>query len=344
MSKRKSTDTAKLPRHVYRRKDRNCYIYKPSIGNGKQAKPVRLCSLDAPISEVWEAYESLNQSTDDTLRWLLDTYNTSETNKENTLGTQQQHEMYRNRLVSITGARGTQFGDLPLKSINRRMIRKYLDIAEHKVGANRQIQYMKAAWNWGSQRYKQVPEANPCAGVKLNKETARTRYVEDWEYQLVQDIILKTTRSPYLAVMMEIAYLCRARCSEVRNLKESDIQGDTLRLVRGKGSTGELTRISPRLREALDQASTLYPDARIPSNGTYLLHNKDGTMISKNKFDSAWSRVMDKAMNSGLTERFTFHDLKAKGVSDHTEQESGHKSDKAKKVYIRRLLEVDSTA
>lgn len=61
---------------------------------------------------------------------------------------------------------------------------------------------------------------------------------------------------------------------------------------------------------------------------------------------------MEKAVNEGmetdgeqlkLEESFTFHDLKAKGVTDHTEQWAGHKSEKARIVYIRKLREIDAT-
>lgn len=61
---------------------------------------------------------------------------------------------------------------------------------------------------------------------------------------------------------------------------------------------------------------------------------------------------MEKAVAPGLEidgilltlpEPFRFHDLKAKGVSDHTEHHSGHKSEKARQIYIRRLKEVDAT-
>lgn len=44
-----------------------------------------------------------------------------------------------------------------------------------------------------------------------------------------------------------------------------------------------------------------------------------------------------------LEEKFNFHDLKAKGVSDHTENYSSHKSEKARQIYIRKLKEVDAT-
>lgn len=346
----------RLPPYVYPKKARNCYIHRQYLGSeggkAKWGKESRLCSLDAPISEVWQAYESLEKDANNTLRWLLDAFNESEHNRSKKPTTQRQHEMYRNSLVSVTGKNGDQFGDLPLISINRRMIRRYLDVAEKKVGANRHIQYMKAAWNWGSQRYSQVPEQNPCEGVTLNKEESRTRYIDDWEYQLVIDVIHATTRSPYLVVMMELAYLCRLRNSEVRALKHSDIQGDLLKITRGKGSLGEFTKISPRLQAAINMAKAINPGAPAPIKGAYLLHDAKGMPISKNRFDSAWKRAMDKAVELGiaidgkvlrLSERFTFHDIKAKGLTDHTEHWAGHKSEKARLIYMRKLQEVEAT-
>lgn len=299
-----------------------------------------------------EAYESLQTKSQNTLQWLLDTYNASDANKRNATSSQSQHEMYRNALVEIVGKDGTKFGDLPLDSINRLMIRRYLDIATHKVAANRRIQYLKAAWNWGSQRYAQVPQLNPCEKVTLNEEKSRERYVEDWEYYLVQEIIYQTTRSPYLAIMMEFAYLCRLRCSEVRSLKTTDIKDGYIRITRAKGSLGELTRISPRLKDAITAANGTNPTARVPNDGAFLIHNAQGLKISKNAFDSAWQRVMEKAVSQGieidghivkLEEAFTFHDLKAKGTTDHTEQWAGHKSEKARLIYIRKLREIDAT-
>lgn len=352
MGRKRNKDNQRLPPYVYPRKDRNHYEHREYLGKGKTGKRTYLCPMDAPISEVWKTWEALTQQHEFTLRWLLDTYNGSEENLDNALSSQRQHHMYRNKLVQAVGAKGGKFGDLPLEKINRLMIRRYLDIAQYKVGANRHIQYLKSAWNWARQRFAQVPQENPCEGVTLNKERSRDRYVEDWEYDLVQDIIIQKTRSPYLAIMMELAYLCRLRNSEVRNLKHSDIQGDRLRIKRGKGSMGELTRISPRLQAAIDAARSLNADAPVPITGAYLLHNKRGLKISKNAFDSAWQRVMDTATTTGLEidgeaiklqERFVFHDLKAKGVTDHTEQWAGHKSEKARLVYVRKLREIDAT-
>ena len=52
-----------------------------------------------------------------------------------------------------------------------------------------------------------------------------------------------------------------------------------------------------------------------------------------------WQRTLD-----GLVEeKWHFHDLKAKGVSDHEGLVSGRKTLEAKKIYIRKTQEVQGT-
>lgn len=149
-----------------------------------------------------------------------------------------------------------------------------------------------------------------------------------------------------------IGYLCRLRAAEVQALKVSDIRNGCIRVIREKGSKGELTRISPRLQRAIDVAKAWNRGAPTPIKGTYLIHDKKGQAISKSAFSSAWIRIMKRACEIGiiingqvlkLEEPFTFHDIEAKVVTDHTEHESGHLSKKARETYIRKLQEVDAT-
>ncbi len=55
---------------------------------------------------------------------------------------------------------------------------------------------------------------------------------------------------------------------------------------------------------------------------------------------------MAKAMEKGLKERFTFHDLKAKGVTDfdgNKQEAAGHKSAQTAEVYNRKPGKTTST-
>ena len=78
----------------------------------------------------------------------------------------------------------------------------------------------------------------------------------------------------------------------------------------------------------------------------YLIHNKNGQKIPDETFSSAWQRLMKRAVANGLKERFTFHDLKAKGVSDFDGDKklaSGHRTDAMVDVYDRKPSQVKAT-
>lgn len=331
----------KLPPNVY--KDRSRYAYKPYLGreNGKRVygRPIRLCGLDASIAQVWAEYEKVVKDDQGTLKWLLAQYHDSQQFRRLAKATREGYESYRGVICRQELKSGGTFGDVPLKAITRRTIRRYLDKYPHPISANRHIQYLKAAWNWGLQRYETVPDPNPCLGVDMNEETPRPRYVTHEEYRLVRDIALGM-RVPYFAHAMELAYLCRARRAEVFGLRHEDLTGEGIMLRRSKGSRGEITLWNPRLRAAVEGCKSIYPNAPTPITGKLLIHNKSGGPMSKNALDSAWQRIMAKAMDTAadqhLSESFTFHDLKAAGCTDHDDQNAGgHKSKKMIAVYDR---------
>jgi len=220
--------------------------------------------------------------------------------------------------------------------VTRRTIRTYLDTYPAPVAANRHISLLKAAWNWALERHDDLPE-NACAGVRPNDEEARTRYVETVEVEAVRDMA-----TGYLPLFIELAYLCRARFSEIAALKTDDIRDEGLFLRRSKGSVDEITAWSPRLRAAVDACKRHNANAPAPISGSYLIHTKRGEPIKYRAFRSSWVRLMQKWEQKG-GQHFTFHDLKASGVSDHATNASGHKSDAMKKVYVRKAQLTEAT-
>lgn len=348
--KNRNKKNQRLPKYVYLSNGR--YILRPYLGcrNGKPVfgTDIRLCGADASITEVWRAYDNATKSERQTLSWLINQYLKSEKFRTRSPKTQEEYERYSRQLIEFKTATGAPFGDFDLDTIDRKVIRLYLDKADSPVAANRRIQYLKAVYSWAIQRLDGVEE-NPCVGVDLNAEKSRTRYVEDWEYEVMFMCAMESPY-PYVAMMMELAYLCRQRRNEVASRRATEITETGLITYRGKGSKGELTRWSERLRAAVDACLSYNKDAPTPlkPDDRYLIHDKWGRPIKKNAFDTAWQRVRDKAMTTGsnnkvLTESFTFHDIKAKGISDHVEQDGGHMTEKARQIYIRKLKEQVST-
>lgn len=311
----------KLPKYVSK-SDRG-YEYRPYKGweNNQPVWGPRqvIAGPNAGLDEVWNAWE-LQQREVFTLAWLLDEFTSSKRFAKLSAKTREDYELYK---VSLLAQRinGGVFGRVQLSDISKRTIRAYLDTYPHPVAANRRVAFLKSAWGWADERW-ELP-ANPCIGVRLNEEAPRERYVTDAEYNLVLSMA-----KPELAQMMELAYLCRARKSEVLGLQVDDVLEDGLRLIRLKGSEGEITMWSERLRAAVS-------DVR---GGQYICHQ-----YSKNAFDSAWRRLMSKAEAEGV-ERFTFHDLKARAVSDHVNNWAGHRGANMRKVYVRKLQKIEATA
>ena len=327
---------AALPKYVYRTKRGFVYRRYAGVMGGKPVfdKDILLAAPDAPLSVVLRAYEQTATDNRRSLSWLLRAYHDSpqyQSLSERVRETD--YPGYRIKLTDFKTSSGSRFGDALLHQISKRTIRGYLDNYPAPIAANRHIQYLKAAWNWCEQRHEIPP--NPCTGVKLNEQRARTRYVTQVEFAAFSESVPE-----YIQLFMELAYLCRARWSEVAALRQQDIVSEGLRLCRGKGSAGELTALSPRLLAALDACKAYNAGAPSPISGAYLIHDKKGRPISRNAFQSAWGRAMRKWVEAG-NERFTYHDIKACGFSDMKEPFAGHKSDRMYSVYMRKLRTVN---
>jgi integrase len=352
-----SLSRSKLPRYCYRQKGRT--VYKPYLGrqDGKViwGTPVRLGPADMTVAEVWAVYDQLHKKATDTLRWLLEEYNASPQFQALSPWTQKNYRGYLEVICRYKTKTGQALGDFPLSTFTRITIRKYLDTYRSPQGvlapksANKHVQYISAAWNWAMERFAHVPVNNPCLGVKKNAAPPRSRYVTHEEYSIVYSVAL-TMRVPYFAPAMELAYLCRARRNEVFGLTHDDLLNEGILLRRSKGSRGEITLWNPRLKHAVAEAKKIWPEVPVrPGQPHYLFHDKQGKAYTKNALDSAWERIMDKAMDPERTkpplmERFTYHDLKAKGATDSKrENAAGHKSKKMEAVYDRlpKQVEID---
>ena len=311
----------KLP--PYCLEDKYGVRFKPYLGrvNGKikWGKTITIAPPDTPMSEVWRLYEEMVGDERQTLGWLLALYKDSDRFRE--LSPKSQKD-YAKAIEKLTGAPvgNDRFGSIELRLIDKRSIRSYLDTYPSPVAANRQIAVLKSAWNWVLERYN-VPD-NPCIGVKLNREQPRTRLISQDEYNWVQ----RNAPAP-ISQMCELAFLLRARLSEVLNLKVSDVSDTHVRLVRLKGSEGERTIMSGRLRAAVS-------DVR---GGEYICYQ-----YSESGFRSAWRRLQGKMKEAGM-EPWPFHDIKSLGVSLHPQLHSGHRSPSMRKTYVRLDPEIPAT-
>ena len=292
-------------------------------GKIKWGKRIRLAPYDAPLSQIWKAYEELAQPKAHTISWLFSLYLSSPHYLSLAQRTRDDYQRHAVTLRTRRMPSGETFGDVSLSRITKRTIRGYLDTATAPVQANRQIAMLKAAWSWTEERYDVPP--NPCLGVKPNPEKPRDRYVTHEDYELALSYAPE-----WLQIAMGLAYYCRARRAEVLALTYDKVTEDGILVERSKQSMSEIT-VADEVLALVERSKSL------PEGSDRIVRNRLGEPVSKGGFDSAWRRM---ALRMG-DRHFHFHDLKAKGVSDmQGEQWAGHRSKKALAVYQRKARRI----
>ncbi|MGZ8213511.1 MAG: tyrosine-type recombinase/integrase [Methylosarcina sp.] len=332
-----------LPKYVYIR--RGWYIYRPHLGEGKLGKDIKLCPEKSPLSEVWLRYEALagTGAPRKTLNWLFEQYLASAQHADKADKTRKEYELNAKTLSRTPLKTGSGlFGEVDAERITPGVIRKYIDARTTPAGkpapvaANREIAFMSICYSWAIER--DLLKTNPCKDVRRNSEKPRERYITEQEYQAVFNLAAKL---PHIQAAMEFAYLCRMRLCEVLDLKQSDIKENGILIRRRKGSRDNITKWTPRLEAAVIMSRSLPMPGVQPIN-PYLIRGLGGQKLTEGGFQSSWQRIMIKAAEMGI-ERFTFHDLKARGVSDtegDKQKASGHKSASMLAVYDRKIAEV----
>jgi hypothetical protein len=338
VSRRRSKKNEKLPPYVYLAKGR--YILRTYDPETRRQREARLCAGNATLAEVWAAYESRTAPRDHgTFRWLSRLYQESSQFRELALTTQRDYEGAHRRICAMELADGRLLGDLPLRDWTPPLLQKWQDkrAATAPVTANREKSYISRVFAWGVARGH--AEHNPAKHVPRVREHARTRYVTDAEYAAVAELAAGSG-SPYLVPVMELAYLLRARLAEVLDLQRDNLTDEGVLLRRRKGSRDSLTAWTPRLRAAVKAALSMQ-QGKISSR--YVIAGRDFGRMKETTIQTAWGRLM-----RGWTgERFTIHDLKAKGITD-TEGDnklaaSGHRDPRMLAVYDRLPGRVDAT-
>ncbi|WP_345009459.1 tyrosine-type recombinase/integrase [Pseudaeromonas paramecii] len=228
------------------------------------------------------------------------------------------------------------FGGMDPGKVEPHHIRQYMDRRgkNSKVQANREKAFFSRVFRWAYERGK--VKRNPCQGVRQFKEKARTRYITDKEYQVVMD-----AARPAVRVAMELSYLCAARKGDVLVMRWDQVGDDGITIQQGKTAKIQIKAWSPRLRAAIAQAKAL-SSAVIRSS--YVICKPNGSPYTDNGFNSAWREAIQTAREqTGWPLDFTFHDIKAKAISDvagtsrDKQRISGHKTEAQVAVYDRSI-------
>lgn len=327
---RSNPKLAWLPDRVYIQ--RNKYVYQPKSG-GK----VTLCGLDAPKSEVIKRYEDVkNEVTLGTFfKHIIKGFFNSPKYQELAYSTRKDYEGYRSQLESV-------FGNMRPDNIRPYHVNQFIEALAITRGskdkpanatANRHKACLQKICSWAVNNGKM--KINPCVGVSKLKEKSRDRYITDQEYKAIYD----NAPSP-CQVAMEIAYLCMARISDVLALTMRDMREEGIFIEQSKTGVKQIKEWSPRLRAAVDQARALPRKSGMTT--IYLISKPDGSPYAKRTIQMQY----DKAKKSVGILDVTFHDLKAKSISDFKgniqdkQHAAGHTNSNQTRRYDRKVAVV----
>lgn len=336
--KRKMQD---FPPGVYFAKGR----YFVRHADGKETK---LAGADATRQQVWAAFLKVPQqdlSDRLTQRKLAQKFMASERFAKLTPGTKKDYTQAFDTALNFKTKDDVKFGDYFCDEVTVGVMRKYMDKrgTESMSRANREFATFSSMYSWAFER--EIVLANPCKGIKKFTLKSRTRYVEDAEYQERYDYLGKRGR-PDMQAMMEVAFLCRLRENEILKITDSNkfMLPEGLLASRGKGSKPQIIAWTPRLQAAVSLARSV---PRRVSTPFLFVSPHTGEPLTIAAFKSFWGEVKRECAELGHATNWTFHDLKAKGISDVDGDKfkaSGHKTPAMTfGVYDRKLPVVDPT-
>ena len=219
------------------------------------------------------------------------------------------------------------FAHMPIDAIAPMHVRQYMDIRgqQAKVRANREKALFSHIYNkarkWGF-----TAAQNPCQGVKGFKETGRSRYITDVEFDLVK------AQAHFTVIdAMDLALLTGQRPADVLKFKRTDIRDGALWIIQNKTGarlgieiTGELastiTRINERPRKAIS---------------VYLIQDENGQPLTQGALRSRFDKARTLAKVA-----FQFRDIRAKAATDtgdlaHSQKLLAHKNREMTEHYVK---------
>ncbi|WP_297200442.1 tyrosine-type recombinase/integrase [uncultured Pluralibacter sp.] len=321
--KRKNADDLVLPPRIY--KTPYIYYYKPTSKESYSIGPLSLT-----ISEVWIRYEKIinEQSESMTFKKLWNQFLNSAYYLELKPRTQKDYLQHQKKLLAV-------FGKLLADKIKTEDVRRFMDLrgVQSKTQANHEMSSMSRVFRWGYERG--MVKHNPCQGVSKFKSVARGRYITDAEYEAIYLEADAVTR-----VAMEIAYLCAARLADVLGLQWRQVSDEGIFIQKGKNSVRQIKQWTERLHEAFELARTF----STPNNpNACVIQGKHGCGFGKRGLSHHWEDARNKAsIKLDYVLDCTFHDLKAKGISDYEGSSrdkqlfSGHKTESQVLIYDRK--------
>lgn len=191
----------------------------------------------------------------------------------------------------------------PLDNIEPIHIRQYLTWRKSApVRANREKALFSAIWNYARNKgYTAL--ANPCTGIKGNKETGQDNYVEDELFQRVYE-----KADVGLQDAMDLFYLTGQRIADTLKMDERDVRDGRLAVQQGKTKAKRRIEITGELKIVLDRIMARKDSHQFRSTRLIVLENGTPLTVAmrRRRFDLAREAAGVKKAD------FQMRDLRAK--------------------------------
>ncbi|MCT4773756.1 tyrosine-type recombinase/integrase [Klebsiella aerogenes] len=323
---RKDPKDIQLPPRVT--KNKYSYVWKPK-GTKKSISLGKI--RETSMSKLWANYEKAKAERHDVMTFakLWGMFLDSPTFTELATRTQSDYRQHQKKLLAV-------FGKMKADDIKIEQVRIYMDKrgVSSKNQANQEVSSMSRVFGWGFERG--YVKGNPCKGIRKFTLVDRDIYIPDEDYMA----IYQNARIE-VQVAMEISYLCAAREGDIFDLKISDLVDRGIFIEQNKTRKKQIKEWSPRLRNAIDRAIE-HLSKRSPSG--YVVPSPTGGKLNRKTFNTWWNEAKKGAeLKLGRQVPGTFHDIKAKAISDYEGSSrdkqlfSGHKTESQVLVYDRKV-------
>lgn len=194
------------------------------------------------------------------------------------------------------------FGDMDPNDVRRVDIAQYLERrkAKARAGANKEVACLASAFQYGMRLG--LCEQDPTKGVKRNKVKPKDRYVRHDEF-----LAYFNAAPEHVQDLMACIYLMGLRPGEARSLRKNQITPQGVRFEESKTGKVRLIEWSPGIQFFLTRATSRTPQS------PYVFTNSQGDKWGHWAMQSVLRRLRPGVGG----ETWTWHDLRAKGESDH---------------------------
>ncbi|HDS1149677.1 TPA: tyrosine-type recombinase/integrase [Pluralibacter gergoviae] len=323
---RKNPKDAQLPPRVT--KNKYSYVWKPK----GTKKSVTLGKIrETSMSKLWATYEKEKSKHHDVMTFskLWGMFLDSPTFTELAARTQKDYAQHQKKLLAV-------FGKMRADEIKIEQVRIFMDKRglTSKNQANQEVSSMSRVFGWGFERG--YVKGNPCRGIRKFTLVDRDVYIPDEDYLAIYE-----NARPEVQVAMEISYLCAAREGDVFDLKVTDLRNDGIFIEQNKTGKKQIKKWTPRLQAAIALASKHFANK---SAEGFIVPSPSGGKMNRKTFNTWWNDAKRGAeVQLGRTIPGTFHDIKAKAISDYEGSSrdkqlfSGHKTESQVLIYDRKI-------